>query len=173
MHLVKFPWSPCRSEFTRYSSLVQGVLSDTSDDSSTICFIHSPIEDLSTPSCNDDLLGLLSTLLQHLESDTETTLCTYTVGVVEEELGWLVVWWVPCCFRNCRHKKYLHGCMQAGYDTRHGATSMHPSLRRSPQTEQQRSSRLFEYRGAEESVDIIYSTFPRYTEMVDNFRRWW
>ena len=38
------------------------------------------------------------------------------------------------------------GWVQAGYDTRHGATSMHPGLRRSPQTEQQRSSRLFEYR---------------------------
>jgi alanine transaminase len=123
--------------FTRYSTLAQGFLSDTSDDSSTICFIHSPIEDLSTPSCNDDLLGLLSTLLQHLESDSDNnTLYLHCwggrgrAGLIGGLMGSLL-------FPELSSQEVLTW-VQAGYDTRLGAKSMHPGLRRSPQTEQQR-----------------------------------
>ena len=123
--------------FTRYSSLVQGFLSDTSDDSSTICFIHSPIEDLSTPSCNDDLLHLLSTLLQHLESDTDNNILYLhcwggrgRAGLIGGLMGSLL-------FPELSSQEVL-AWVQAGYDTRLGAKSMHPGLRRSPQTEQQR-----------------------------------
>lgn len=123
--------------FTRYSTLAQEVLSDTSDDSSTICFIHSPIEDLSTPSCNDDLLGLLSTLLRHLESDSDNnTLYLHCwggrgrAGLIGGLMGSLL-------FPELSSQEVLTW-VQAGYDTRLGAKSMHPGLRRSPQTEQQR-----------------------------------
>lgn len=123
--------------FTRYSSLVQGVLSNTSYDSSTICFHHTPIEDLSTPSCNDDLLGLLSTLLRHLESGIDNnTLYLHCwggrgrAGLIGGLMGSLL-------FPELSSQEVLTW-VQAGYDTRLGAKSMHPGLRRSPQTEQQR-----------------------------------
>ena len=124
--------------FTRYSSLAQGVLSDsTRGGSSTICFHHIPIEDLSTPSCNDDLLCLLSTLLQHLESDTDNnTLYLHCwggrgrAGLIGGLMGSLL-------FPELSSQEVL-SWVQAGYDTLLGATSMHPGLRRSPQTEQQR-----------------------------------
>ena len=123
--------------FTRYSTLAQRALSDTSDDSSTICYHHSPIEDLSTPSCNDDLLYLLSTLLQHLESDTDNNILYLhcwggrgRAGLIGGLMGSLL-------FPELSSQEVLTW-VQAGYDTRLGAASMHPGLRRSPQTEQQR-----------------------------------
>jgi len=116
--------------FTRYGPLAQ-TFSD-----STVRFRHCPIEDLGTPSCNDNLLHLLSALLQHLESDANNTLYLHCwggrgrAGLIGGLCGSLL-------FPELSSQQIL-AWVQGGYDTRAGAKSMHQALRRSPQTEQQR-----------------------------------
>lgn len=116
--------------FTRYGPAAQ-TFSD-----STVRFRHCAIEDLGTPSCNDNLLHLLSALLQHLESDVNNTLYLHCwggrgrAGLIGGLCGSLF-------FPELTSQQILEW-VQGGYDTRAGAQAMHQALRRSPQTEEQR-----------------------------------
>ena len=116
--------------FTRYGPLAQTF------SESTLTFVHSPIEDLGTPSCNNSLLCLLSNLLEHLESDSSNTIYLHCwggrgrAGLIGGLLGSLL-------FPELTSQQIL-AWVQGGYDTRAGAKAMHLGLRKSPQTEQQR-----------------------------------
>eukprot|EP00985_Skeletonema_marinoi_P031581 scaffold37731_cov140-Skeletonema_marinoi.AAC.2 len=116
--------------FTRYGPLAQS-FSDSS-----VGFLHSPIEDLGTPSCNDNLLGLLSALLHHLESDANNSLYLHCWGG-RGRAGLIGACTTSLLFPELTSKEIL-AWVQGGYDTRAGAQAMHRGLRRSPQTEQQR-----------------------------------
>ena len=116
--------------FTRYGPLAQS-FSDSS-----VGFLHSPIEDLGTPSCDDNLLGLLSALLHHLESDANNSLYLHCWGG-RGRAGLIGACTTSLLFPELTSKEIL-AWVQGGYDTRAGAQAMHRGLRRSPQTEQQR-----------------------------------
>eukprot|EP00986_Skeletonema_menzelii_P017890 scaffold22656_cov147-Skeletonema_menzelii.AAC.7 len=116
--------------FTRYGPLAQ-TLSDSS-----VEFLHSPIEDLGTPSCNDSLLRLLSALLHHLESNADNTLYLHCWGG-RGRAGLIGACTTSLLFPELTSQEIL-AWVQGGYDTRAGAKAMHRGLRRSPQTEQQR-----------------------------------
>jgi len=118
--------------FTRYSTLAQAI----SDSSSEVGFLHSPIEDLGTPSCNDTLLRLLSELLYHLESNANNALYLHCWGG-RGRAGLIGACTASLLFPELTSQEIL-AWVQGGYDTRAGAQAMHRGLRRSPQTEQQR-----------------------------------
>lgn len=116
--------------FTRYGPLAQ-TLSDSS-----VEFLHSPIEDLGTPSCNDSLLRLLSALLHHLEASADKTIYLHCWGG-RGRAGLIGACTASLIFPELTSQEIL-AWVQGGYDTRAGAKAMHRGLRRSPQTEQQR-----------------------------------
>lgn len=123
--------------FTRYGPLAQS-LSD--DSSTTVGFLHCPIEDLGTPNCNDTLLRLLSDLLYHLESkntnNNNNALYLHCWGG-RGRAGLIGACTASLLFPELTSQEILDW-VQGGYDTRAGAEAMHRGLRRSPQTEQQR-----------------------------------
>ena len=119
--------------FTRYGPLAQ----DFSEDPSVeVGFLHCPIEDLGTPSCNDTLLRLLSELLYHLESNANNALYLHCWGG-RGRAGLIGACTASLLFPELTSQEIL-ALVQGGYDTRAGAQAMHRALRRSPQTEQQR-----------------------------------
>ena len=118
--------------FTRYGPVAQKF----STSSAPLVFCHSPIEDLSTPSCDGNLLLLLSTLLHHLESDANNTLYLHCWGG-RGRAGLIGGLLVSLLFPELSSQQVLQ-FVQDGYDTRQGSKLMHSGLRKSPQTEQQR-----------------------------------
>ena len=117
--------------FTRYAPIAE---SFASKNQQQLTFIHSPIEDLTVPTCNDDLLSLLSQLLHHLEDNGIIYLHCWggrgRAGLVGACLASLI-------FPEMSSKQILDW-VQRGYDTRLGAEYMSTGLKRSPQTQQQR-----------------------------------
>ncbi len=126
--------------FTRYGPLAQSLSSSSSSSSSSqvVGFLHCPIEDLGTPSCNDTLLCLLSELLYHLESkNTDNTALYLHCWGGRGRAGLIGACTASLLFPELSSQEIL-AWVQGGYDTRAGAESMHRALKRSPQTEQQR-----------------------------------
>jgi len=117
--------------FTRYSPIAE---SFASNNQQQLTFIHNPIEDLNIPTCNDDLLSLLSQLFYHLEDNGIIYLHCWggrgRAGLVGACLASLI-------FPELSSKQILDW-VQRGYDTRLGAEYMSTGLKRSPQTQQQR-----------------------------------
>ena len=116
--------------FTRYGPLAQS-FTDTQ-----LTFLHNPIEDLSIPTCNENLLSLLSQLLQHLGNDDKHTIYLHCWGG-RGRAGLIGSCLASLLFPELTSKEVLDW-VQRGYDTRVGAKHMREGLKRSPQTEQQR-----------------------------------
>ena len=129
--------------FTRYGPLAQSFAKDTS----SLSFLHKPIEDLSVPTCNRSMLALLSTLLQHLEHENQAIYLHCWGG--RGRAGLIGSCLASLLFPELSSRDILDW-VQRGYDTRMGAANMQGGLKRSPQTEQQR---LF----VREFVDIVHS----------------
>lgn len=123
--------------FTRYSNIAQALTDEQ------LVFLHNPIEDLSVPSCNDDILNLLSALLEHLEIDQHNTTATTknTISIHcwggRGRAGLIGSCLASLLFPELSSEAILDW-VQSGYNTRAGAEAMPEGLKRSPQTEQQR-----------------------------------
>jgi len=138
--------------FTRYGALAQSFANDSNSkrkqprQQRSLAFLHNPIEDLSVPTCNDSLLSLLSSLLQHLENEhngnnntapnNQPTIYLHCWGG-RGRAGLIGSCLASLLFPELSSKEILEW-VQRGYDTRAGAESMREGLKRSPQTEQQR-----------------------------------
>ncbi len=116
--------------FARYGPLAQSLAE------SQLTFLHRPIEDVGVPTSNESLLLLLSSLIQHLEINNHGTIYLHCWG------GRGRAGLVGCCLASLFFPKLsaseILDWIQAGYDTRSGAESMHDGLKRSPQTDAQR-----------------------------------
>lgn len=123
--------------FTRYGPLAQSFVAESSQ---LLTFLHTPIEDLNVPTCNDTMLSLLSRLLGHLEESSKDnvnqTIYLHCWGG-RGRAGLIGSCLASLLFPELSSKEILDW-VQRGYDTRAGAESMDEGLKRSPQTEQQR-----------------------------------
>ena len=124
--------------FTRYGPLAQSFSS-----TSSVEFLHSPIDDLGVPSCNTKLFSLLSNLLNHLQLDDDKC------GSTDDRAIYLHCWGgrgraglVGACLTSLLFPELsstlILDWIQCGYDSRRGAESMAHGLTRSPQTKEQR-----------------------------------
>lgn len=117
--------------FKRYGPIAQ------SKSDRPLIFGHSPIEDLNIPSSDDALLLILSSLLEHLDSNPNNRIYIHCWG------GRGRAGLVGSCLASLMYPEIapagILDWVQRGYDTRAGAKSMKDGLKRSPQTEQQRS----------------------------------
>ena len=121
--------------FTRYGQIAQSFAH------SPLSFLHNPIEDLSVPTCNDELRSLLSQMLRHLEvvgnqNNSNNVIYIHCWGG-RGRAGTIGSCLVSLLFPELSSKDILNW-VQCGYDTRAGAEFMPEGLKRSPQTEQQR-----------------------------------
>ena len=118
--------------FTRYGMIAQSF----AESQKQLTFIHNPIQDLNVPN-NESLLSLLSQLLQHLEDDNQNTIYLHCWGG-RGRAGLIGSCLASLIFPELSSKEILDW-VQRGYDTRLGAEYMPEGLKRSPQTQQQRS----------------------------------
>ena len=124
--------------FTRYGTIAQELAGDR-----MIEFVHNPIEDLSVPTCNNSLLNLLSRLIRHLEEETDTNDNGENAIYIHcwggrGRAGLIGSCLISLLFPELSSNRVLD-FVQSAYSTRAGADFMPRDLRRSPQTEQQRS----------------------------------
>ena len=124
--------------FTRYSTIVQDLAGDR-----MIEFVHNPIEDLGVPTCNNSLLNLLSRLIRHLEEETNTNDDDESAIYIHcwggrGRAGLIGSCLISLLFPELSSNRVLE-FVQSAYSTRASANFMPRDLRRSPQTEQQRS----------------------------------
>mmetsp|Transcript_21135 Transcript_21135/g.43134 ORF Transcript_21135/g.43134 Transcript_21135/m.43134 type:complete len:427 (+) Transcript_21135:8-1288(+) len=162
------PWAARREfprPFTRYGPLARSL----AEDPSALTFLHCPIEDLSVPSCRDEVVSILWRLLCHLDGDFDGVGGNDAVGVVAGDgcqdptlakraiyihcwggrgrAGLVGSCLISLLFPELTSSQVLE-YTQCGYDTREGADRMPVGLRKSPQTEEQR-------RFVREFVDVV------------------
>ncbi|KAL3805144.1 hypothetical protein HJC23_003372 [Cyclotella cryptica] len=123
--------------FTRYGTMTRELA-----DHRRMDFIHNPIEDLGVPTCNNSLLRLLSGLIQHLEENEARDDCNNAIYIHcwggRGRAGLVGSCLVSLLFPELESSDVLE-FVQEAYSTRLGAADMPYGLRRSPQTDQQRS----------------------------------
>ena len=117
--------------FKRYGPIAQ------SKSDRPLVFGHSAIDDLNVPSDDNTLLSVLSSLLEYLDANRNEAIYIHCWG------GRGRAGLVGGCLASLMYPEIspagILDWVQRGYDTRAGAKSMKDGLKRSPQTEQQRS----------------------------------
>jgi hypothetical protein len=128
--------------FTHYAPVVESILQSSSSEKSKkhrhrgCQYLHWPLEDLSTPDNAQSLNDLLLQILTIVDEDEGTVVYIHCWGG-RGRAGLAACCLLSLLFPEIEAQPILD-LVQAGYDTRLGATNMPQGLSRSPQTHSQR-----------------------------------